>query len=73
VAERCLTGGMPNWTNNGSFRRIVQTPAASRCSTTWVKDKGWQRNIVMNGSPICSHIRQWYGTRAVTGGQYSRD
>jgi hypothetical protein len=36
LAERCLTGGLPEFGGNtGSFRRIVQTPGGiSRCFTT---------------------------------------
>jgi hypothetical protein len=29
---------------------------------TWGKGQGWQRNIVMDGSPhLPAHIRQWFG------------
>ena len=66
---RCLMGGVPESghgseqspigsASDESFRR----PAASRCSTTWGRGKGWQRNIVMDGSPhLPANIRQWYG------------
>jgi hypothetical protein len=61
--ERCLTGGLPEFgTNNGSFRRIVQTPGGIAIFYDVGQGQGWQRNIVMNGSPhLPAHIRQWYG------------
>jgi hypothetical protein len=42
LADRCLTGGLPEFGSafGGSFRRIVQTPAASQRSSTWVRGKG---------------------------------
>src|SRR6266481_3563887 len=63
LAERCLTGGLPEFgTNNGSFRRIVQTPGGIAVFYDVGQGQGWQRNIVMNGSPhLPAHIRQWYG------------
>src|SRR5271170_580342 len=62
-AERCLTGGLPEFgTNNGSFRRIVQTPGGIAIFYDVGQGQGWQRNIVMNGSPhLPANIRQWYG------------
>src|SRR3984957_2638378 len=63
LAERCLTGGLPEFgTNNGSFRRIVQTPGGIAIFYDVGQGQGWQRNIVMNGSPhLPADIRQWYG------------
>jgi hypothetical protein len=63
LAERCLTGGLPEFgTNNGSFRRIVQTPGGVAIYYDVGQGQGWQRNIVMNGSPhLPAQIRQWYG------------
>jgi hypothetical protein len=63
LAERCLTGGLPELgTNNGSFRRIVQTPGGIATFYDVGQGQGWQRNIVMNGSPhLPANIRQWYG------------
>jgi hypothetical protein len=63
LPERCLTGGLPEFgTNNGSFRRIVQTPGGIAIYYDVGQGQGWQRNIVMNGSPhLPAHIRQWYG------------
>jgi hypothetical protein len=63
LAERCLTGGLPEFgTNNGSFRRIVQTPGGIAIFYDVGQGQGWQRNIVMNGSAhLPPHMRQWYG------------
>jgi hypothetical protein len=63
LAERCLTGGLPEFgTNNGSFRRIVQTPGGIAIFYDVGQGQGWQRNIVVNGSPhLPANIRQWYG------------
>jgi len=63
LAERCLTGGLPEFgTNNGSYRRIVQTPGGIAIYYDVGQGQGWQRNIVMSGSPhLPDHIRQWYG------------
>jgi hypothetical protein len=64
LAERCLTGGLPEFGTNfgGSFRRIVQTPGGITMFYDVGQGQGWQRNIVMNGSPhLPASIRQWYG------------
>jgi hypothetical protein len=63
LAERCLTGGLPEFgTNTGSFRRIVQTPGGIAIFYDVGQGQGWQRNIVMNTSPhLPADIRQWYG------------
>jgi hypothetical protein len=46
-----------------SFRRIVQTPGGGVAMFYDVgQGQGWQRNIVMDGSPhLPAGIRQWYG------------
>jgi hypothetical protein len=62
--ERCLTGGLPEFGTafGGSFRRIVQTPGGISIYYDVGQGQGWQRNIVMNGSPhLPAHIRQWFG------------
>ena len=60
-AERCLTGGLPSIGGN-SFRRIVQTPGGITMFYDVGQGQGWQRNIVMDGSPhLPAGIRQWYG------------
>jgi hypothetical protein len=63
LAERCLTGGLPEFGGpTGSFRRIVQTPGGISIFYDVGQGQGWQRNIVMNGSPhLPASIRQWYG------------
>jgi hypothetical protein len=63
LPERCLTGGLPEFgTNNGSYRRIVQTPGGIAIFYDVGQGQGWQRNIVMNGSPhLPTYVRQWYG------------
>ena len=63
LAERCLPGGLPDFgVGIGSFRRIVQTPSGITIFYDVGQGQGWQRNIVMNGSPhLPSNIRQWYG------------
>src|SRR5216684_6429083 len=62
LAERCLTGGLPEFGGaTGSFRRIVQTPGGISMFYDVGQGQGWQRNIVMNGSPhLPASIRQWY-------------
>jgi hypothetical protein len=63
LGERCLTGGLPEFGGNtGSFRRIVQTPGGISIFYDVGQGQGWQRNVVMNGSPhLPPNIRQWYG------------
>src|SRR6516162_9947486 len=63
-AERCLTGGLPSIGGN-SFRRIVQTPGGITMFYDVGQGQGWQRNIVMDGSPhLPASIRQ---SRVATG------
>jgi hypothetical protein len=63
LAERCLTGGLPEFGGaTGSFRRIVQTPGGITMFYDVGQGQGWQRNIVMDGSPhLPASIRQWFG------------
>jgi hypothetical protein len=63
LAERCLTGGIPEFGGpTGSFRRVVQTPGGISIFYDVGQGQGWQRNIVMNGSPhLPASVRQWYG------------
>jgi len=61
LADRCLTAGLPGIGGN-SFRRIVQTPGGIAMFYDVGQGQGWQRNIVMDGSPhLPATIRQWYG------------
>jgi hypothetical protein len=63
LAERCLTGGLPEFGGaTGSFRRVVQTPGGISMFYDVGQGQGWQRNIVMDGSPhLPPSIRQWFG------------
>jgi hypothetical protein len=65
LADRCLTLGLPEFgagNGGGSFRRIVQTPGGIAIAYDVGQGQGWQRSIVMNGSPhLPANIRQWYG------------
>ena len=64
LADRCLTGGLPEFGTayGGSFRRIVQTPGGISMFYDVGQGQGWQRSIVMSGSPhLPANIRQWYG------------
>jgi hypothetical protein len=64
LPDRCLTGGLPEFGTayGGSFRRIVQTPGGISMFYDVGQGQGWQRNIVMNGSPhLPANLRQWYG------------
>jgi hypothetical protein len=65
LADRCLTLGLPEFgagNGGGSFRRIVQTPGGISMFYDVGQGQGWQRDIVMNGSPhLPANIRQWFG------------
>jgi hypothetical protein len=64
LADRCLSRGLPEISSQfgGSFRRIVQTPGGISIFYDVGQGQGWQRNIVMNGSPhLPANIRQWFG------------
>ena len=63
LPDRCLTLGLPEFgAAAGSFRRIVQTPGGITMFYDVGQGQGWQRNIVMNGSPhLPASVRQWFG------------
>jgi hypothetical protein len=64
LQDRCLRSGLPEFGSffGGSFRRIVQTPGGISMFYDVNQGQGWQRNIVMNGSPhLPTQIRQWFG------------
>jgi hypothetical protein len=64
LADRCLSRGLPDFNSQfgGSFRRIVQTPGGISIFYDVGQGQGWQRNIVMNGSPhLPANIHQWFG------------
>jgi hypothetical protein len=61
LGVRCLPGGLPEFASI-SFRRIVQTPGGISMFEDVGQGQGFQRNIVMDGSPhLRSNIRQWFG------------
>jgi hypothetical protein len=61
AAVRCLTAGLPG-IGGQRTQRIVQTPGGIAIFYDVGQGQGWQRNIVMDGSPhLPSSIRQWYG------------
>jgi hypothetical protein len=60
-AVRCLTAGLPG-IGGQRTNRIIQTPGGIAMFYDVGQGQGWQRNIVMAGSPhLPSNIRQWYG------------
>jgi hypothetical protein len=64
--DRCLMGGLPALglpnSFGATFLRIVQTPGGVSIFYDVLFGQGWQRNIVMDGSPhLPAGIRQWYG------------
>ena len=64
LSDRCLPVGLPEFGTayGGSFRRIVQTPGGIAIFYDVGQGQGFQRNIVMNGSPhLPSSVRQWFG------------
>jgi hypothetical protein len=64
LGDRCMSGGIPEFGTGfgGSFRRIVQTPGGISIFYDVGQGQGFQRTIVMNGSPhLPSHVRQWFG------------
>jgi hypothetical protein len=63
LPDRCLTLGLPEFgAATGSFRRIVQTSGGITMFYDVGQGQGWQRNIVMNGSPhLPASVRQWFG------------
>ena len=68
ASVRCLTAGLPgigNTPEQGTFQRthrIVQTAGGVAMFYDVGQGQGWQRNVVMDGSPhLPAGIRQWYG------------
>jgi hypothetical protein len=61
AAVRCLTAGLPG-VGGQRTNRIIQTPGGITLFYDVGQGQGWQRNIVMDGSPhLPPNIRQWYG------------
>ena len=67
LPERCLVGGVPLpffalIGVGGPFARIVQTPGGISMFYDVGQGHGYQRNIVMDGSPhLPAGISQWFG------------
>jgi hypothetical protein len=63
LGERCLAGFNLEFGNvNGFSRRIVQTAGDISIFYDSGQGQGWQRNIVMNGTPhLPAAVRQWWG------------
>ena len=62
--DRCLLGHIaPSETAfGGNFRRIIQTPGGISMYYDQGQGQGFQRSIVMDGSPhLPETIRQWFG------------
>jgi hypothetical protein len=59
LGDRCMSAQLPDF---GGFRRIVQTAGGVTMFVDTAQGQGWQRNIVMNGTPhLPANIRQWHG------------
>jgi hypothetical protein len=59
LSDRCMSGIFPDF---AGYKRIVQTPGGITMFYDTQQGQGWQRNIVMNGSPhLPPTIRQWWG------------
>ena len=59
LTERCMAAILPDF---GGFKRIVQSPGTITMFYDTAQGQGWQRNIIMSGSPhLPSEIRQWWG------------
>jgi hypothetical protein len=64
LGDRCLLGRLPDFPTafGGSFRRIVQSPGGVTIYYDTGQGQGFQRGIVMNGSPhLPPQVRQWLG------------
>jgi hypothetical protein len=59
LGDRCMSAILPDF---GGFKRIVQTPGGITMFYDTGQGQGWQRTIVMNGTPhVPANIRQWHG------------
>ena len=57
--ERCMGAVLPDF---GAFPRIVQSPGSVAIFYDTGQGQGWQRNILVDGSPhLPSHVRQRFG------------
>jgi len=59
LGDRCMSGSFPAF---AGYKRIVQSPNAISMFFDIGQGQGYQRNIVMNGTPhLPASIRQWWG------------
>ena len=59
LGDRCMLGINPDFQG---FKRIVQTPGGISMYYDIGQGQGYQRNVVMNGTPhLPQSIRQWWG------------
>jgi hypothetical protein len=59
LGDRCMLGGNPDF---AGFKRIVQSPGGISMYYDIGQGQGYQRNVVMNGTPhLPASIRQWWG------------
>jgi hypothetical protein len=59
LGDRCMSGSFPAFQG---FKRIVQSPNGISMFYDIGQGQGYQRNIVMNGTPhLPSSIRTWFG------------
>jgi len=63
LGDRCMSAILPDFGGIvGGFTRLVQSPNGISLFYDTGQGQGWQRNIVMNGSPhLPASIRQWWG------------
>jgi hypothetical protein len=63
LGDRCMSAILPDFGGVvGGFTRLVQSPGGISLFYDTGQGQGWQRNIVMNGSPhLPANIRQWWG------------
>jgi hypothetical protein len=59
LGDRCMSAVNPDF---GGFKRIVQSPNGISIFYDTGQGQGWQRNIVMSGTPhLPASVRQWWG------------
>ena len=64
LGDRCMAGNLPDLPNafGGNYIRVVQTAGGVSMFYDTGQGQGFQRNIVMNGSPhLPPQIQQWLG------------
>ena len=64
LGDRCMAGNLPDLPNafGGNYIRVVQTAGGISMFYDTGQGQGFQRNVVMSGSPhLPPQIRQWLG------------